>query len=87
MIACQISLECIDVAVPIIPHSTCHEPARQFLLLEQLPVHAHDEHLLVVGAIEYAAVAAGWQAPGGPPQVVVSSLVGAFNGCTTQPWG
>jgi len=45
-IACQISLECIDVAESIIPHSTCHEPARQFLRLEQLPVHAHDEHLL-----------------------------------------
>ena len=41
------------------------------LAVEDLPVHPGDQHLLVVGTVEDADLAARGQLPGVPPQVVV----------------
>src|SRR5258708_40199912 len=44
---------------------------------EQLRVHANDQDLLIIGAIEYADPAPLWQTTGRVPQKVVRQLRGA----------
>ena len=55
--------------------------ARQALAVEVLGVHAHDEHLLVVAAVEDAdAAALGQRALHAPQEVVIELLgVGCLN--------
>ncbi len=57
-------LEAADVGVPLAPHRRRHQ------LLD-----AHDEHVLVVAAVEHADLALGGRVAMDPPQEVVTELL------------
>src|SRR6202042_1826714 len=67
----QVAFPVVDLPVAARPDVAGAALRRQFLAVEDLPVHPGDEHLLVVGTVEDADLAARGQGPGVPPQVVV----------------
>ena len=74
-VACQVALEAADVAVALLPDPVRDQPWRQLLMREDLGVHAHHEHLLVVRAVEDADTPALGQGAIAAPQVIVIQLL------------
>src|SRR5688572_19838877 len=74
-VANQVALYIADVLETFVPDAPGHEPGRELLRLEQLVVDAHDEHLLVVRAVEDPDSTALWEGPEASPQVVVIELL------------
>ena len=72
----QVALPVVDLAVAALPHLGARGLRRKLLAVEVLGVHAHGEHLLVVGAVEDADLAARRQALGVAPHEVVIQLLG-----------
>ena len=58
----EVALPVVDRAVAPLPDARCFARLGQLLALEVLGMHADDEHLLVVGAVEDADLAARRQA-------------------------
>ncbi len=75
-VARQVPLDALDVLEAFLPDVVGHQLRRQFLPVQQLGVHADDEHLLVVRAIEDADASALGQALERSPQEVVIELFG-----------
>src|SRR5208282_4885529 len=75
-IAPQVMLVRVDIGEAFIPDVRGDERRRRPFALEQLLVHAHDENLFVVGAVEDADSAALGDALGGPPEEVVIEFFG-----------
>ena len=71
----QVALPVVDLAEAALPDVALAGAGWQLLAGQDLRVHAHHEHLLVVGAVEDADVAARRQATGIAPQVVVVELL------------
>src|SRR6476659_2718000 len=67
-------LERFDVLVALLPNVLGEELLRQALAIEKLRVHAHHQHLLVIGAVEDAEMPAPGQHERRPPQKIVIEL-------------
>src|ERR1041385_3178572 len=70
-------LEGTDILEALIPDLARYQLRRQFLRLEKLALHPHDEHVFVVRAVEDADAPALRQRAGRPPEEVVIELFGA----------
>jgi hypothetical protein len=70
----QVALPLVDRVVAVLPDVVLASAGRQLLGHEVLRVHANEEHLLVVGAVEDADLAAGGQARLVAAQVVLVEL-------------
>src|SRR6202042_1595613 len=66
------ALPLIDLLVATGPDAAAPGRRREPLVVEELRVHAHDEHLLVVGAVEEPDLPARREVDGVPPQEVVA---------------
>ena len=74
-VAGQVALEVADVLEALVPDPRRHELRRELLRVEQLIVHAYDEHLLVVGTVEDPDAAALRQRAEASPHVVMVELL------------
>ena len=85
----QVALEGADVLKALVPDVFRYAFLGQFLSGEKLGMHAHDERLLVVAAVENADPSALRQRFHAAPQVVVIEIfaVGALKEVTWQPCG
>src|SRR5262249_16682119 len=72
----EVVLEASDVGEPLVPDALAHEPRGKPLPLQDLLVHAHDEDLFVVGAVEDANAAALRKALNVAPQEAVAGIRG-----------
>ena len=71
----EVALEGADVLEALVPDLLGDQLRRQLLLGEELRVHAHDQRLLVVAAVEDADAAALGQALHAAPEVVVVEIL------------
>jgi hypothetical protein len=78
-------LEVAYLLEPPVPDVVVDHLGRQALLGETRGVHANDEHLLVVGAVEHADAAAPRERADAAPEIVVVELHvgGPAEGCDT----
>ena len=67
-------LERPDRLVAMRPDVLADEARRQFLLRQQVRMHAHDQHFLIVGAVEDADAASPRQPQGGAAQEIILQL-------------
>ena len=74
-VAREVALEVADVLVALLPDVLADERRRQLLAFQKLGVHPHDQHFLVVAAVEDADAAALGQVLRAPPHVVVVELL------------
>ena len=72
----EVALPVVDLAEAAVPDAPVLELGRELLAGEDLRVDPDDEHLLVVGAVEDADVAALRQLLRVAPEVVVVELLG-----------
>src|SRR5687768_2183504 len=71
----QVAFVVDEIFEAVTPDSLRHQLSRQPLAFEQIALHAHDEHLLVLRAIEDADVPAPREAKRGAPEKVVIELL------------
>src|SRR6185312_1400293 len=71
----KVILEAHDVGEPFVPDALADELRRQFLILQNSFVHAHNQDFLVIGTIEYSNPPTLRQTPGIAPQEVVSEIL------------
>jgi hypothetical protein len=65
-----------DVCQSLIPYALIHELRRDLLAVQDLLVHAHNQDLLVIGAVEYSDAPALGHTPGvSPHEVVIEFLL------------
>src|SRR6202034_1139256 len=76
-VAVQVALESHDGLIALIPDGLSAAGIRQSFPAQDLGVHAHDEHLLVVRAVEDSDLAALGQIARGTPEEVVLEFGGA----------
>ncbi len=70
-VACEMALERADVVEALLPDILADQGAGQLLALEQFRVHAHDQHFLVIRAVENADAPALRQALRGAPEKIM----------------
>ena len=69
---CRWFFQVHDGAIAFLPDGLLVEQlVRQLLAAQNLRMHAHDQHFLVIGAVEDADAAAFRQAAGGAPEEIV----------------
>jgi hypothetical protein len=49
----EVVLEVRDIGKPLVPYALPNKRLGQLLLLQDLLVHAHNQDLLIIGAVEY----------------------------------
>src|SRR6266446_3612195 len=77
-VAVQMTLQAEDRPVALLPDVVfVRQVARNALTLEDLRMHAHDQHLFVIGAIEDADASPLRQVSGRAPEKIVLELLGA----------
>src|SRR5262252_1670972 len=75
----EVILKVRDIGEPLVPYAIADQGFGNLLLLEDLLVHAHNQDLLVIGAVEYPDPPALGQTLGIPPhEVVVEVLLGGL---------
>ena len=75
-VARHVFFDVSDVLEPLVPDRRRNQLGRQALGVQKLLVHAHGEHFLVIGAVEYADAPALGQVLHATPQEVVVQLLG-----------
>ena len=78
-VAHEVMLEGADLLEAMLPDILAGSAGRQVLPLQQVRMHPHRQHLLVMGAVEDSNAATGGNVLTGPPQKIVRQLFGT--GC------
>src|SRR6516164_7670089 len=71
----EVILKVRDIGEPLAPYALSHQRLRYLLLLQDRLVHAHNQDLLVIGAVEYPDPPALGQTLGIPPHEVVLEVL------------
>src|SRR5262249_31480530 len=74
-LASEILLEVCDIGEPFVPYARPYERRGYLLPLQNLLVHAHDQHFLVIRAVEYPDSPALGERLGVPPHEVVAKVL------------
>src|SRR5215469_435962 len=75
----EVILEMLDIGEPLVPYALPDKRPGHLLLLQDVLVHAHNQDLLVIGAVEYPDPPALGQTLRIPPhEVVVEVLLGGL---------
>ena len=74
-VAREMAFEIADVLEALVARYPCRRARRQLLAFQQFRVHAHDQHFLVVGAVEDADTPALGQALSDAPEKIVIELL------------
>src|SRR5579859_8079456 len=77
-VAREIALKTTDVFEPLFPDILCDERFGNFLRREQMLMYAHDEHFLVIRAIEDTDFAPFRHSLVRAPEIIVIELFGAW---------
>ena len=74
-VAREIALERPDILEPFLPDVLGHQLGGHFLFFEKARMHAHDQHFLIIGAVENPDPAALGKSAGGAPHEVVIQVL------------
>src|SRR5262245_21091316 len=77
-VACQVALEAADVLKALLPDIFRDQFGWQLLLFQEFPMHAHDQGLLVIAAIENSDPTALRQTLDTAPKKIVVQILGRW---------